>query len=192
MRIEYLGLPGHEQELIFRETGQRLGMNPALVEKDFWVCWMLQTLFGFSDISEHLVFKGGTSLSKVFKVINRFSEDIDVGLTPAYLGISEEIVETADSRSQRTQWMSRMQEQCGIAIQERILKGLESAVAQVLGPRPNGATWLQYMMDHTTHSPVVLFHYPDGNIPGMDYIQKSVKLEFGSFDGSKVGRQAPH
>jgi predicted nucleotidyltransferase component of viral defense system len=48
----------------------------AIIEKDFWVCWVLKQLFSIEALSGRLLFKGGTSLAKVFHAINRFSEDI--------------------------------------------------------------------------------------------------------------------
>lgn len=63
---------------LFTETAVRKGMTPAIVEKDFWVCWTLGRLFAHPDLSRLLMFKGGTSLSKVFNLIERFSEDIDL------------------------------------------------------------------------------------------------------------------
>ncbi len=59
-----------------------------ILEKDFWVCWILGILFE-SEFASSLVFKGGTSLSKVFGVIDRFSEDIDLSLSPAFLKLPE-------------------------------------------------------------------------------------------------------
>ena len=60
-------------------TRQRMGMGSvAVVEKDFWVCWTLKHLFEHPDLSKLMIFKGGTSLSKVFGLIDRFSEDIDL------------------------------------------------------------------------------------------------------------------
>lgn len=63
---------------LFAETAAQKGMTPAVVEKDFWVCWTLGKLFAHPDLSHLLMFKGGTSLSKVFNLIERFSEDIDL------------------------------------------------------------------------------------------------------------------
>jgi nucleotidyltransferase AbiEii toxin of type IV toxin-antitoxin system len=63
---------------LFELTAERRGMSVAVVEKDFWVCWTLKRLFEHSDLSKLLIFKGGTSLSKVFGLIDRFSEDIDL------------------------------------------------------------------------------------------------------------------
>lgn len=71
-------LSSAERRDLFAETAVRKGMTPAIVEKDFWVCWTLGRLFVQPDLSRLLMFKGGTSLSKVFHLIERFSEDIDL------------------------------------------------------------------------------------------------------------------
>jgi len=75
----FLQLSRQEQSQIFFQLSSTLGRSPAILEKDVWVCWILEQLFSMpADLI--MVFKGGTSLSKVFKVINRFSEDIDITL----------------------------------------------------------------------------------------------------------------
>lgn len=71
-------LSSAERRELFAETAARKSMTPAVVEKDFWVCWTLGRLFMHPELSRLLMFKGGTSLSKVFKLIERFSEDIDL------------------------------------------------------------------------------------------------------------------
>ncbi|MBI5751769.1 MAG: nucleotidyl transferase AbiEii/AbiGii toxin family protein [Hydrogenophilales bacterium] len=71
-------LSSAERRELFAETAARKRMTPAVVEKDFWVCWTLGRLFAHPDLSRLLMFKGGTSLSKVFNLIERFSEDIDL------------------------------------------------------------------------------------------------------------------
>lgn len=67
-----------ERSELFTETAVRKGMTPAIAEKDFWVTWTLDKLFAHPQLSRILMFKGGTSLSKVFGLIERFSEDIDL------------------------------------------------------------------------------------------------------------------
>jgi predicted nucleotidyltransferase component of viral defense system len=63
----------------FDTTAARLGTTSQNIEKDFWVCWTLDALFhGLPKASPRLLFKGGTSLSKGFGLINRFSEDVDI------------------------------------------------------------------------------------------------------------------
>lgn len=71
---------------LFEQTAIAMGVNPAIIEKDFWVCWVLKKLFTSDELADHLVFKGGTSLSKVFQLIDRFSEDIDLVLNWHLLG----------------------------------------------------------------------------------------------------------
>ena len=71
---------------LFQETAVRKGMAPEVVEKDFWVCWSLKHLFSIDALKSHIVFKGGTTLSKVFGKIERFSEDIDLILDWELLG----------------------------------------------------------------------------------------------------------
>ena len=63
---------------LFAETAERRGLSDAVVEKDFWVCWTLKQLFAIDALRDRLLFKGGTSLSKIYHAINRFSEDIDL------------------------------------------------------------------------------------------------------------------
>lgn len=70
--------PQQERREVFQEASNRLGVVPAIVEKDFWVTWVLAKLFEDVYLSQHLMFKGGTSLSKVYGLIERFSEDIDL------------------------------------------------------------------------------------------------------------------
>ena len=71
-------LPAAQRSELFAETAARRGMTPAIAEKDFWVTWTLGKLFSYPELSRILMFKGGTSLSKVFGLIERFSEDIDL------------------------------------------------------------------------------------------------------------------
>jgi predicted nucleotidyltransferase component of viral defense system len=75
-----------EREELFILTAQEMHLPEAMVEKDFWVCWTLHYLFHSCPWAQHLAFKGGTSLSKCFHLIERFSEDIDVILDWRLLG----------------------------------------------------------------------------------------------------------
>ena len=63
---------------LFSETARQMQTTNAIVEKDFWVVWTLDKLFSDDRLNKILMFKGGTSLSKVFDLIGRFSEDIDL------------------------------------------------------------------------------------------------------------------
>ena len=82
-------LPTEQRADLFREAGVRRGTGSAVTEKDFWVCWVLKKLFADPALKEHIVFKGGTTLSKVFGIIERFSEDVDLVLDWRLLGFGE-------------------------------------------------------------------------------------------------------
>lgn len=75
---------------LFAETAARRDLAEAIIEKDFWVCWVLKQLFSIDALKNRLLFKGGTSLSKVFHAIKRFSEDIDLAVDYVALGFTGE------------------------------------------------------------------------------------------------------
>jgi len=79
-------LAASARQQLFQETAAKRGFHEAIAEKDFWACWVLMKLFDDPELSKHLVFKGGTSLSKVHGIIDRFSEDIDLVLDWGLLG----------------------------------------------------------------------------------------------------------
>jgi hypothetical protein len=182
MKLGFLALPPDERRLYVEQAALRRNVSAVVLEKDFWVCWLLGILFG-SEFAGALVFKGGTSLSKVFGVIERFSEDIDLSLSPEFLRLPE----AGTSRNKANKWMKNAEAACGAAVQRQILPALEKAVAAVVGERDGG--WFEFLTDPGTDSPVLLFHYPSAQPPGFEYLRRSVKLEFGSLtDQQPVGR----
>jgi len=82
--------PENDRRELFRATAQAMRVHEAIIEKDFWVCWTLDYLFQDSPWKDRMAFKGGTSLSKVYRAIERFSEDIDLILDWTLLGYSED------------------------------------------------------------------------------------------------------
>lgn len=180
-----------ERGLIFEETAARRNIAAPVVEKDFWVCWMLGLLFGHEEWGEVLLFKGGTALSKVYGLIGRFSEDIDLSISPAHLGIPEAEIEAADTRHKRDHWRQQLEQACRQWVVGELQPVLEQTIAAVLGRPSRGDAWLQFEIDKTTRSPSLLFHYASPLPAGSDYIERSVKLEFGSLtDQRPVGRHA--
>ncbi|MGA2179326.1 MAG: nucleotidyl transferase AbiEii/AbiGii toxin family protein [Verrucomicrobiota bacterium] len=180
MKLEFFKRPASDQAQIIRETAAQHGLLPVMVEKDFWVSWTLAVLFAHPEFGHQLVFKGGTSLSKVFSVIKRFSEDIDLSVSPAFLGISEESVEQAGSRNKRAERMKELEEACIERVRGRFLPELERIASKTLGNAAGGSAWMEFQVDATTHSPVVLFHYPCTEPSGFEYLRRFVKMEFGS------------
>ena len=126
MKLAFLELPADERRLYLEQAALRRNVSPVVLEKDFWVCWLLGILFE-SEFAGSLVFKGGTSLSKVFGVIERFSEDIDLSLSPDFVGADEAAFEALASRTQRDAALARMQAQCGARTRDTVAPRLEAA-----------------------------------------------------------------
>jgi predicted nucleotidyltransferase component of viral defense system len=90
MNLDFLRIisaSSNDRRDLFLATSNRLGAPLQNVEKDFWVCWVLDLLFNGQKANEpRLLFKGGTSLSKAYGLIARFSEDIDITVFKEDLG----------------------------------------------------------------------------------------------------------
>src|SRR5438552_11637847 len=136
-------LPFTDRMDLFSATARRRGLTAEIIEKDFWVCWTLKRLFTLPDPPAGLLFKGGTSLSKVFRVIERFSEDVDLSFNRAELGFGGESDPlNAVTGKKRKQGHEALTETCQRAIQERLLPQLVAAVGDALG-QPTLVTWGQ-------------------------------------------------
>ena len=88
--IDFYRIENKEKAAIFSEIANQKGMKAFAVEKDWWVSRTLEIIFEM-PIAENLVFKGGTSLSKAWKLINRFSEDIDLAIDKEYFGFKGDL-----------------------------------------------------------------------------------------------------
>ena len=143
------------------------------------MCWLLGLLLSRPELESHLVFKGGTSLSKVFGIIDRFSEDIDLCLAPSFVGADAQGFDALNSRGKRDAAMLEMQRLCAGKVQEVLIPALDGAITDALGAAP-GDPWLRYELDADAKSPIVYFRYPASGIAGFEYLQREVKLELGT------------
>ena len=91
--MDWFLLSKERQQTIIEQTAARTGNLPIVIEKDIWVCIVLKVLFE-SEIKDYILFKGGTSLSKGYDIIRRFSEDIDICLDKSFLGFNEPLSNT--------------------------------------------------------------------------------------------------
>jgi hypothetical protein len=115
---EWLELTEQNKQNIFREVAIGINLPPAAIEKDWWVVRTLEVVFN-SSIAAHTVFKGGTSLSKAWNLINRFSEDIDLALDRRFLGFDK-----ADAVMNGAQ-VRKLREASGKFIKERYFPELQ-------------------------------------------------------------------
>lgn len=122
-----------ERRLVFEAEARRMALAPAIVEKDFWVCYALDHPFHKSDFADSVVFKGGTSLSKAFGLINRFSEDIDLILDWRLLGytINEPWEERSNSKQEK--FKTETIERTNAFLAESFAPKLASSLSESLG-----------------------------------------------------------
>ncbi|MDP8269426.1 MAG: nucleotidyl transferase AbiEii/AbiGii toxin family protein [Candidatus Tenebribacter davisii] len=112
-------LTDKQRDELFRETASRMHTTNAIVEKDFWVVWTLDKLFSHDSLSKILMFKGGTSLSKVFGLIERFSEDIDLILNWKLLTDDDPYGDR--TKTQQNKFNEHINEEAKVYIKEELL-----------------------------------------------------------------------
>lgn len=133
---KFLTLNDSQRKNVYESISHKVNLPAQVVEKDFWVTAVLQTVFSL-PIAEHLVFKGGTSLSKGWKLIERFSEDIDLAVDPVFLGANEGDLTKKQIKKLRKVSSLFVLEQLTPMIRERIADvGLQSFIT--LEAQPNG------------------------------------------------------
>jgi len=174
-----LQLSERQRVELFQSTTQKTGIDAVIVEKDFWVCWTLKELFALPTIGEHLIFKGGTSLSKVFKVIARFSEDIDVSIHRGYLGFGgANEPEAGGSNKEKVRRVEALKEACQKKIANELLPALEKQIGSKVRASDK---WSLRMDDADPDKQTILFDYPTSFTPdAAGYIRRWVKIEMGA------------
>lgn len=120
-------LAARERNQLFSETAAAMRTVPAIAEKDFWVVWALHKLFGHDDLRQMLQFKGGTSLSKAFNLIGRFSEDIDLILD--WRKVAADDPQAARSKTQQVKFNEATNEQAKAYIRETLLPKVSGLLA---------------------------------------------------------------
>jgi hypothetical protein len=174
-------LPARERADLFNEAGARRGLATAIIEKDFWVCWILKRLFALPGDSPALIFKGGTSLSKAFGVIRRFSEDIDLSFDRHDLGYSgEHDPEIAASRKQA----ARLVDDLVADVQRHIGASLLPTLRDAIGAELESIDTAWNLVIDRDDPQTVNFQYPV-SLHGSDYarfayVLPAVRLELGA------------
>lgn len=170
MADRFLALSKDDRREALAVAAARTGRPIHLLEKDVWVVWTLETLYS-SKLGEHLVFKGGTSLSKAYGAIRRFSEDIDLtydirALAPDLVGDNDEAL--PKTRSEEKRWTSEVRKRLPVWVAESVEPVIAAAVRGQSLPariRIEGDT---LYLDYEAVS------------SGSGYVAPSVMLEFGA------------
>ncbi len=127
-------LSNKDKDALFSKYAFEYGINKAIVEKDFWVTLVLDYLFHKCEYKDYFIFKGGTSLSKCFKIIDRFSEDIDLILKWDLL--TDENPDLERSNRQQDIYNKGINELAGKFIVERLKPQMEKDFTDILGETP--------------------------------------------------------
>jgi hypothetical protein len=171
-------LAADERRAYVEETANRRNSTNTAIEKDFWVCWTLRHLFSLQGVPQ-MCFKGGTSLSKVFGLIHRFSEDIDVSLDRAALGFTgkRDLADRALSNTKRRQLDKQLREAIQAEVTTKILPQLAQSFESVMG-KPG---WELKPSTEAGEEMTLLFSYPSA-FEYTAYIRPQIKIEFGRGD----------
>ena len=160
---------------VFEKTADKFDMSASVIEKDFWVCWSLKQLFTLPAFGNHMIFKGGTSLSKAYDVIHRFSEDIDLTLDRKLFGFEGNHDPGYPGLSGKKQ--------------QKLLKELQGTIETVVsGPllteiQDVFSSNLQhdFVLEVDPDDPqTILFKYETPGKNSDEYINPVIRLEFGA------------
>lgn len=170
MADAFLNLAAADRREVLGVAADRSGRPAHLLEKDAWVVWALAALYG-SPLGEHLVFKGGTSLSKAYGVIRRFSEDVDLtydirALAPDLVGGNGEAL--PKTRGEEKRWSSEVR------------KRLPEWVAGTAQPTIANALASEGLAGAIRVEDDKLFIDYEVTATGSGYVAPSVMLEFGA------------
>lgn len=193
---KFNALPEEDRKAAFQEAATKRGVLPIIIEKDFWVCWTLRQLFSIEELRRHLTFKGGTSLSKAYGLIERFSEDIDLTISKdaPFLVDGTNPMEDAISGKERERRIKTLKGNAQTFVTEVALPVLEQGIKDALGQH---GEWDLTLDDQDADKQTLLFHYPRLMNYGMGfgmggfgvgrygegeigYIKPTVRLEFGA------------
>jgi len=163
----WFNLPKEERQTVINQVSAQTGLLPAAVEKDWWVMIALRAIFN-TEYAKHFVFKGGTSLSKAWGIIERFSEDIDLAIDRAYFKLDGDL-----NRRQVTKLRKAC---CKFVIEEFI--GKLSATLTEMGI--TGFTLNHMEFERSDTDPLAIELHYDSITEKVDYLQPRILIEVSS------------
>lgn len=177
---DFARLSASERAPFFREAAAQRNLRPHVIEKDFWVCWTLKRLFALDCLKGNLLFKGGTSLSKAYRLIQRFSEDIDLSIHRESLGFSGEKDPANPALSKKAQ--KRQEEALAEAARSKIFDEVLPELREAIEHQTITESWTLTKDDSDPDEQSLAFGYPrtDLTLDAAAYLRPSVKIEFGA------------
>jgi hypothetical protein len=173
-----LAVRERERRDLFLAAATRLGTAEQNIEKDFWVCWTLDALFNSLAVGgPRLLFKGGTSLSKGYGLIDRFSEDIDITVFREDIGHRATVEELEGlSGKKRAARLDAIRGACQEYIRGPLLEQLRTLLQQALAAAGVSADRTRVELDaDDADGQSLLLSYPTVTAAGNDYIRRASK-----------------
>lgn len=201
---EFARRPAADRRAYIEESAARRDLTPIIIEKDFWVCWTLRRLMRSADLAGHMTFKGGTSLSKAYGIIQRFSEDIDLTISRSAPLVTDvpspmEADISGNERQRRTKALkAAAQGYVAKVVMPVLSKEIEAALGTndgwTLVPDPDDGDQQTLLFNYPRTSGYGLAYGEDyGSADESGYIKPRIKLEFGArgetdpFEGQSIG-----
>ena len=199
--------PAEERRVFINEAASRRDVSAIIIEKDFWVCWTLKRLTEHADLAPHLTFKGGTSLSKAYGIIERFSEDIDltIGRDAPCVRDATSPMEAGISKNEVGRRAEALKLAAQAYVRDVALPAITGVIAAALGTLQG---WRVVLDGEDPDAQTILFYYPkvlnySGKSASLNsmgfnstpfnyyesasYVRPNIKLEFGA-----RGENNPH
>lgn len=167
----YFDLSVSEQAELLQSLAPMMGRRAEILEKDIWLCQVLDILFQL-PCRKPMAFKGGTSLSKVYKAIDRFSEDIDVTVDYRSLVADAPELESITSNSQRSKLSDALKAALTTHVIDELVPALRAALASAL---PTQSTSIEVSED----AEKLWVFYPSAVENTDTYVRPSILIEFG-------------
>jgi hypothetical protein len=179
----FLDLPADERRELCEAAQTQLGLAASSIEKDWWVSFTLRELFALPGIGASLTFKGGTSLSKGWQLVQRFSEDIDIVVDRAALGFGE-----GDFNRKR---LDKLRAACSAFVAGGLRDALHARLAAVLRSTDAAAGWSLTLapVDIDADRQTLLFVYPTAFAATGRYVAPVVRIELGARSETEPAEQ---
>ncbi len=169
--FEFKKIYGDTLRVAIQNTAEKMGVNVVTIEKDYWVCFILNYLFNSCEYKDAFAFKGGTSLSKCFSLINRFSEDIDLILDWTVLGYEKDEPWFERSKTKQDKFNKESNSKTEKFLENVLLGIMKKDLKELIDDKFD--LYLDADDKQTIH-----FEYP--RIFKSEYLVDSVRLEIGS------------
>jgi predicted nucleotidyltransferase component of viral defense system len=165
-KTNFYSIPDSDKAEIYKQLSDESKIPPFAVEKDWWVVQVLATIFEMS-VGKHLVFKGGTSLSKAWNLISRFSEDVDLAIDPKFLGFEGEL---------KKKDITALRKAANQYISNTFYPELKQRMAE---KGFTNVTWDIINTQESDQDPKIMLMYYPNVIESVGYIQPKVQIEIG-------------